>query len=384
MTAEALAGLALELLRVPSPIGGEGPLADLVEARVAALGPAVRRERLGHNVVARVDRPGAGVTIGLFGHLDTVPGHVDDPVRHEGDRLYGCGASDMKWGLAVMLALLADRAAAAGRADDRGANLVCVFYDREEGPYAESGLETLLPRSALLRGIDFAFCLEPTAGEVQVGCLGTLHARVRFAGRAAHSARPWQGENAIHKAAPFLARIAALTPREVTCHGLTYREVMSVTTARSHQVRNVVPDFFELNVNYRFAPGKSLARARAEVLAMVAGDAGAGWPGECPGVGPATRGPVEVEFLDEAPSGPVVLDRPILARFLRETRARVAPKQAWTDVARLAAAGIPAVNYGPGEPAQAHQRGEWAPVAPLAVVRDALGRLLRDASAAAG
>ncbi len=361
---EALAGLALELLRVPSPIGQEGPLADLVEARIAALGPAVRHERLGHNVVARVDSPAARVTIGLFGHLDTVPGHVADPVRRDGDRLYGCGASDMKGGLAVMLALLADRAAAAGQEDGRGANLVCVFYDREEGPYAESGLETVLARSALLGRIDLAFCLEPTAGEVQVGCLGTLHARVRFTGRAAHSARPWQGENAIHKAVPFLARVAALAPREVVVGGLAYREVMSVTTARSHQVRNVVPDFFELNVNYRFAPGKSLDRARADVLAIVAGEA-------------------EVAFLDEAPAGPVVLDNPLLGRFLRATGAPRAPKQAWTDVARLAAAGVPAVNYGPGEPAQAHQVGEWAPVSALAAVRDALGQLLRSASTAA-
>lgn len=359
-----LAGLALELLRVPSPIGQEGPLADLVEAKVAALEPAVRHERLRHNVVARVDRPGARVTIGLFGHLDTVPGHVADPVRRDGDRLYGCGASDMKGGLAVMLALLANCAAAASSTDDRGANLVCVFYDREEGPYAESGLETVLARSGLLGGIDLAFCLEPTAGEVQVGCLGTLHARVQFTGRAAHSARPWQGENAIHKAAPLLARIAALAPREVTVHGLIYREVMSVTTARSHQVRNVVPDFFELNVNYRFAPDKSLARARADVLAIVAGEA-------------------DVTFVDEAPAGPVILDNPLLTRFLRSTAAPVAPKQAWTDVARLAAAGIPAVNYGPGEPAQAHQVGEWAPVGPLAVARDALWNLLRDAPAAA-
>jgi succinyl-diaminopimelate desuccinylase len=371
MNADDLAALALDLLRVPSPIGHEGPLADLVGARVAALGPAVRWERLGNNVVARVDRPGARTTVGLFGHLDTVPGHVTDPVRRDGDRLYGCGASDMKGGLAVMLALLQWRArppqlaaeppAPAERAasDEGGASLVCVFYDREEGPYAESGLETVLARSARLANIDLAFCLEPTAGEVQVGCLGAMHARVRFAGRAAHSARPWQGENAIHKAASFLARIAALAPRDVVAHGLTYREVMSVTTARSHAVPNVVPDFFELNVNYRFAPGKSLAVARAELLALVAGEA-------------------EVAFVDEAPAGPVALDHPLLVRFLEMTGARVAAKQAWTDVARLGAAGIPAVNYGPGEPSQAHQAREWAPVAPLAAVRDALARLVRE------
>jgi succinyl-diaminopimelate desuccinylase len=354
-----IASLALELLRVPSPIGQEGPLADLVEAKLAALGRAVHRERIGQSVVARVDRPGAAATIALFGHLDTVPGHVSDPVRLEGGRLYGCGASDMKGGLAVMLALL--RAAAEAAPGSRGAgvpaNLVAVFYDREEGPYAESGLGPVLAGSRLLGGVDFAFCLEPTAGEVQVGCLGALHARVRFAGRAAHSARPWQGENAIHKAAALLARIAGLAPRDVVVHGLTFREVMSVTTARSHAVRNVVPDWFELNVNYRFAPGKSLEAARGEVLALVAGEAG-------------------VAFVDEAPAGPVTLDNPVLARFLEASGAPVAPKQAWTDVARLGEAGIPAVNYGPGEPAQAHQVGEWAPVAPLAGATQALARLL--------
>jgi succinyl-diaminopimelate desuccinylase len=370
-----LAALALDLLRVPSPIGQEGPLADLIEARLAALGPALARERIGQSVVARVDRAGARRTIALVGHLDTVPGHVADPVRLEGDRLYGCGASDMKGGLAVMLALLDDAAAAAAGpggatrgsgsagndpgapADEGPANLVCVFYDREEGPYAESGLGPVLAASRLLGGIDFAFCLEPTAGEVQVGCLGATHATVRFTGRAAHSARPWQGENAIHKAAPFLARVAALAPRDVVVQGLTFREVMTVTTARSHAVRNVVPDFFELNVNFRFAPGKSLGTARTEVLALVAGEA-------------------EVAFVDEAPAGPVTLDSPVLRRFLAQTGAPVAPKQAWTDVARLGAAGIPAVNYGPGEPAQAHQAGEWAPLAPLGATRDALARLL--------
>ena len=349
----SLADLALELLAVPSPIGEEGPLADLVEGRVAALGPTVRRERIGHNVVARVDRPGGLGAVALFGHLDTVAGHVGDPVRLDGDRLYGCGASDMKGGLAVMLALLAD--AAASRTP--GPALVAVFYDREEGPYAESGLGPVLERSRLLEGIDFAFCLEPTGGEVQVGCLGALHACVRFTGRAAHSARPWQGENAIHKAAPFLSRIAARTPRDVTIQGLTFREVMSVTTARSHAVRNVVPDFFELNVNYRFAPDKGIDAARADVLAIVGGEA-------------------EVTFVDEAPPGPVVRDHPVLARFLEITGAPVAPKQAWTDVARLGQAGIPAVNYGPGEPSQAHQSGEWAPVAPLGAARTALATLL--------
>jgi succinyl-diaminopimelate desuccinylase len=353
-----LAALALDLLRVPSPIGREGPLADLIEARLAALGPAVRRERIGQSVVARVDRAGTRRTIALVGHLDTVPGHVADPVRLDGDRLYGCGASDMKGGLAVMLALLGDAAAAAARPGGaEAASLVCVFYDREEGPYAESGLGPVLAESRLLGGVHFAFCLEPTAGEVQVGCLGGMHATVRFTGRAAHSARPWQGENAIHKAAPFLARVAALAPRDVVVQGLTFREVMSVTTARSHAVRNVVPDLFELNVNFRFAPGKSLATARTEVLALVAGEA-------------------EVAFVDEAPAGPVTLDDPVLGRFLAQTGAPVAPKQAWTDVARLGAAGIPAVNYGPGEPAQAHQAGEWAPVAPLGATRDALARLL--------
>lgn len=352
-TGATLAAIALDLLRVPSPTGEEAALADLVEARLAALGAAVRRERVGQSVVARVDRPGSSGAIALFGHLDTVSGHVGDAVRLEGDRLYGCGASDMKGGLAVMLALLADAAAARSP----GPDLVAVFYEREEGPYDESGLGPVLDRSRLLGGIALAFCLEPTAGEVQVGCLGAMHARLRFAGRAAHSARPWEGENAIHKAVPFLVRIAARAPRDVTIQGLTYREVMSVTTARTHAVRNVVPDFLELNVNYRFAPDKGIPAARADVLTLVAGDA-------------------DVTFVDEAPPGPVVREHPVLARFLGATGARVAPKQAWTDVARLGQAGIPAVNYGPGEPSQAHQRGEWAGVPALAAAHAALARLL--------
>ncbi|HWP34157.1 MAG TPA: succinyl-diaminopimelate desuccinylase [Thermodesulfobacteriota bacterium] len=350
-----MAALTLELLRVPSPTGQEGALADLVEARVAALGPRVRRARLGQTVVARIEPTPGRPTLGLFGHLDTVAGHLADPVREEGGRIFGCGASDMKGGLAVMLHLLAARAAA-----EEGAGLVCVFYDGEEGPYAASGLARLLAASfPLLHGLDLAVCLEPTGGEIQVGCLGVLNALVRFTGRAAHSARPWLGENAIHKAAPFLARVAALAPRPVTIQGLTYHEVLSVTTARSHDARNVVPDRFELNVNVRFAPGRTALDARQELLALVAGEG-------------------EVEVVDEAPAGPVVLDHPLVERVRRLAGAPVGPKQAWTDVARLGAAGIPAINYGPGEPAQAHRPGEWVAVASLEATAAALARLLEE------
>ena len=214
-----------------------------------------------------------------------------------------------------------------------GANVVAVFYDKEEGPAVDNGLEPLY-RSGAVPVLDFAFCLEPTDNHVQVGCVGGLHAEVVFRGRRAHSARPWQGENAIHRAGELLAQLHQLGRREVLCEGYPFYEVMTVTRAEGGRARNVVPDVFTLNLNYRFAPGKSLEQAQADVLSLIGQRA-------------------EVVFTDLSPSGRVCADNPLFAKLLSDTRLPAQSKQAWTDVARLAMAGIDAVNFGPGETAQA-------------------------------
>lgn len=332
--ANRLAELVLALVRIPSVTGDEAAVAAWVLDDARTRG--ARAQRHGNCVVAmRPGEPGAP-TIGLFGHLDTVAPAADQASEWLGDRVVGCGASDMKGAVAVMLELLS-RPCRAG--------LVAVFYDREEGPYADNGLRTLL-ESGVLPRMDAALALEPTGNAIQAGCMGGLHALVTFKGKRAHSARPWQGENALHKAHGFLARLAALERREVAVGGLTFYEVMTATTAATRNSRNVVPDRFVLNVNYRFAPGKPVSAARDELVALVAGEA-------------------DIEIVDEAPAGDVSHDHPVLAAWRRRFDLPVEPKQAWTDVAQLTAHGIPAVNFGPGDPAQAHQAGEYVEIASL-------------------
>ncbi|MGZ6125066.1 MAG: succinyl-diaminopimelate desuccinylase, partial [Myxococcales bacterium] len=301
-------------------------------------------QRIGNAVVCG-EVSGGRPAVLLAGHLDTVPLQPGDfPARRENGRVHGRGASDMKGALAVMIELWKrlDRAALP-------LELALLFYDREEGPIAGNGLVPVLERRPDLRKASLALCLEPTDLALQIGCCGSLHATLAFAGRSAHSARPWQGENAIHKAGALLSHLATLRPREVRVGELVYREVISVTRIDGFTGRNVVPARCELNVNFRFAPGRSVQEAEAEVLAL------------------AARFGAVATVTDRAPSGPAILDNPLLQELRAVTAAPVEAKQAWTDVAQLAAFGIPAANFGPGEQAQAHQSGE-------SCAEEALGR----------
>jgi succinyl-diaminopimelate desuccinylase len=259
----------------------------------------------------------------------------------------------MKGGDAAILAVLAEAA-------DRGAPIVAVFYDREEGPNDQNGMHPVLARSTLLGRPPFAFVAEPTGGKIHAGCVGGLNADLVFSGRSAHSARPWEGENAILGALPFLERAAAHAERAVEIDGLTFHDTLSVTTVHGGVARNVVPDRLVLGLNVRFAPGRDAAAARAEIEALVDGDG-------------------ELRWLDESPAASPNLTDPTLRRFLAETGVGVEPKQAWTDVATLQANGIPAVNYGPGEPGQAHQPGEWVEGAAIAEVARNLARFVAAA-----
>ena len=346
---EGLAERALALCSIRSPIGSEGEIAEYV-AR------ATGGERIGNAVVAgRVS--GAKPAVILAGHLDTVPLQEGDfPARREGGRVYGRGASDMKGALAVMIELW--------RGLDRAAlpvELVEVFYDREEGPIAENGLLPLLAARPDLRGAALALCLEPTDLALQIGCCGSLHATVTFSGRSAHSARPWQGENAIHKAGALLSHLAAQAPREVPVGALIYREVLSATRIEGFTGRNVVPAKCELNLNYRFAPGRTLESAQGEVEEL------------------ARKFGAECRITDRAPAGPAIFDNPLLQEFRALTAAPIEAKQAWTDVAQLAAQGIAAANFGPGEQAQAHQKHESCGEEALGRAHSMLERFLRGA-----
>lgn len=335
--AQRLAQTTLALCAIPSITGDERAIADELERRIRAL-PNVTCQRIGESLVAEYGR---GPVLALFGHSDTVRPAADQPLGIEGDRVFGCGSSDMKGGLAVMLELLAE----ASRGAFEGQRLRCVFYDKEEGPAEASGILPLL-NTGVDRDVDLALCLEPTDNRVEAGCIGGIHARVVFAGRRAHSARPWQGKNAIYEAIDLLTTLRDRPRRAVEIEGLTFYEVMNATLASTDNSRNVIPDRFTLNVNFRFAPGRTSDDALAELRATVP---------------PNT----EVHVEDIAPSGAVRLSHPRLQAWIARRRLGVASKQAWTDVARLAARGVAAVNFGPGATAEAHQARESISIAAL-------------------
>ncbi len=336
----SLAETLLWLCAIPSPIGEERALCDAVQARVAALPLAAPVRRYGDSIVVPVTR-GRGPRIALAGHLDTVRTE-NGPARLDGDRCFGAGASDMKSGLAVMLALVEK-----GDLGRLACDLTLVFYAREEGPFAENELGPVLAEDPELGAVDLAVCLEPSDNKLHLGCMGSIHATVTFEGRTAHSARPWEGENAITKSAALLARLAQLVPRESVVEGLPYRGATTVTQARDGgRGRNVVPDQFVLNVNHRFAPDRTVDEALADLRAIL---------------GEGAR----VDFTDVSPSAPPSAGHPLVQALVRAGVRAVEPKRAWTDVARFAARGIAAVNFGPGENAQAHQKNESTSLALL-------------------
>lgn len=343
----------LWLCRISSPIGEEAALCDAVLARLTSLPDVSTVRRHGDSLVCPLRRGSGGPHVLLAGHLDVVRTEHDGPARIEGDRLYGAGAADMKSGLALMLDLAEDPV------KDR-VDLTLVFYAREEGPYEENELGRVLDEEPELSRVAMAVALEPSDNKLQLGCGGSVHARVRFQGRTAHSARPWQGDNAIHKAAGLLKRLAERPAKTDRIDELSWIDVISATLAEGGRGRNVIPDRFELNLNHRFGPSTSLDQSEAELRGLVGEDA-------------------EVEIVDRSPPAPPRREHPWV-RALAESGARaVEPKQAWTDVARFAARGVVAVNFGPGVQAQAHQKNEWTSVAQLdegrAILRAWLSRV---------
>jgi succinyl-diaminopimelate desuccinylase len=348
--------LTRALVDAPSVSGSEGPLADVVEAALRGLG-GLEVERIGNNVLARtaLDRP---TRVVLAGHLDTVPiaDNVPSELREADSvqRLYGCGTSDMKSGDAVMLRL-------AGRFGVPGAepahDLTFVFYDNEEVESVKNGLGRIArERRGWLYG-DLAILLEPTDGEIEGGCQGTLRARLEVKGRRSHSARSWLGINAIHGLTGPLAALAAYRAREVQIDGLTYREGLNAVGITGGVAGNVIPDEASLTVNFRYAPDRDEDAAEAHVREVFAEaiDAGATFT-----------------VTDNAGGALPGLSEPAAAAFVTAVGRPARAKLGWTDVARFAAFGIPAVNYGPGDPTLAHTREEHVRVDRLQPAEDAL------------
>ncbi len=338
----------------------EAELADLEERRYRALGEAVTR--VGDSIVVdgRRDDGLARPHILLVGHLDVVPPTDDDRVprvedRADGAVVVGRGTSDMKSGNVAAQAVFEDRELRAASPFD----LSLVLYAREEGPADANELADVLDQLTWLADADFAIVLEPTDLEVHAGCLGGLHATVRFTGQAAHSARPWHGENAVTKAGAFLAELHARPPRDVDIDGVAYRDVFTVTQATTSNARNVVPDTFDVNLNFRFAPSRTCDEAEVELRALVGDRA-------------------EVIIIDRAAPAPPGLTSALARAFIAAADLPVNGKQAWTDVARFAEIGVPALNFGPGLTTQAHQRGEFVPVRNLVRAHDVLRRFVRS------
>lgn len=347
---ERLEGRLMELLAFECGTGGEEPIADWLADRCLERGEDV--VRVGNSLVAGTlddDRP----TVLLVGHLDVVPAtDADRPPRVAAERVVGRGASDMKSGLAVALDCFEDPDLRAGPY-----NTVLLAYAGEEGPAETNELPGLLEGVPELRHADLGIVLEPTDLTVQLGCLGGLHAEVTVRGSAAHSARPWYGENALTKAGPLLSWLHQRHPELIRVGGLAYHEVLTATQAWTANARNVVPEAFTVNVNYRFAPHRTLEEAEGRLRDML-GSA------------------VEVAVVDRASAAPPARDDELVDAFVRSVQAPVEAKQAWTDVARLADAGVPALNYGPGLAAQAHVAGEHVPRANLPAARQAVARFL--------
>ncbi|WP_129840704.1 succinyl-diaminopimelate desuccinylase [Streptomyces sp. RFCAC02] len=327
------AALTARLVDIPSVSGSEKPLADAVEAALRAL-PWLRVDRLGNNVVARTAL-GRAERVVLAGHLDTVPVADNLPARLDADGLlWGCGTCDMKSGVAVQLRL-------AATVPEPNRDLTFVFYDNEEVQADRNGLGHLAAAHPDWLAGDFAVLLEPSGGEVEGGCQGTLRVLLRLTGRRAHSARSWTGENAIHAAAPVLARLAAYEPRRPVIDGLEYHEGLNAVRIEAGVAGNVIPDSCVVTVNYRYAPDRGEDEAVAHVREVFEGCGVAGFTVD-----------------DHAPGALPGLGHPAARAFIEAVGGAPRPKYGWTDVSRFSALGVPAVNYGPGDPNLAHKRDE--------------------------
>jgi succinyl-diaminopimelate desuccinylase len=330
------AALTVVLCDTESVSGDERRLAEAIELELREL-PHLTVVRDGDTVVARTDL-GREERVVIAGHIDTVPLGGNLPCRVEDGRIHGCGSTDMKSGVAVALRL-------AAHLPEPNRDVTYVFYDNEEVEAAKNGLGRVVRNHPDWLAGDFAVLMEPTNATVEGGCQGTLRADVVLRGHRSHSARSWMGENAVHKAGVVLQRLADYHPAEVEIDGLTFREGLNAVGITGGVAGNVIPDECRVTVNYRFAPDKSVDQAAEVVRRVLDG--------------------FDVEISDSAPGAMPGLSNPAAAAFVAMVGREPLPKFGWTDVSRFSALGVPAVNYGPGDPSVAHQREEYCDIAPI-------------------
>lgn len=360
--------LARALCDIPSVSGGEARIADAIED---ALEPYAHLHltRVGNTLVARTEL-GRSRRVAIAGHLDTVPindnlpsrlitigaeeGARKSPVMPAGPYLWGRGSVDMKSGVAVQLHLAATLV-------DPIVDLTWMWYEHEEVDAERNGLTVLARLRPDLFDADFAILGEPTSAEIEGGCNGSIRAEIIARGRRAHSARSWTGVNAVHRLAPALDTLAAFEPATVHVDGLDYREGLNAVGLRGGVAGNVIPDEAAIHVNYRFAPNATIEQAIARLR---------GWFPD-----------YEIEILDASAPARPGLDAPIAQEFVAAVGGTPHPKYGWTDVARFAQLGVPAVNYGPGDPHKAHADDEACAVADIVRVERGLRAWLSGASA---
>jgi succinyl-diaminopimelate desuccinylase len=346
LTSDVVA-LTEAVVGVESVSGNEQELADAIEKALAGLSH-LEVTRIGHSLVARTDL-GRDERVVIAGHIDTVPLNRNLPVRNDGARLHGLGSCDMKGGVAVALRL-------AQEVTEPNRDLTFVFYEAEEIDDVYNGLGIIAgERPDLVQG-DFAILMEPSDGVVEAGCQGTLRVEVTARGERAHSARSWRGSNAIHRAGEILRRLESYDARMPVIDGLKYHEGLNAVWITGGVATNVLPDECVVTVNYRYAPDRSESEALAFVRELFDG--------------------FDLEVTDSAPGALPGLGVPAARAFVDAVGGTVNPKFGWTDVARFTGLGIPAVNYGPGDPMLAHKQEEFVPIDQLHACERTLRRWL--------
>jgi len=334
VTRPDLLALTATLVDIESESFQEQALVAHLEERLAAV-PWVSIDRVGDNLVARTNL-GRPRRLLLGGHTDTVAANTNGVARLEGDTLWGLGAADMKGGLAIMLALAESVSAPA-------VDVTYLFYAREEVALEHNGLREIVEERPDLLVADLALLGEPTAGTIEAGCQGTMRFKLELVGERAHTARPWMGRNAVHRLGEILTALAAYEPRRPVIEGCEYQEALQAVKVEGGVAGNVVPDRATMVFNHRVAPDRSLAEAEAHVRALLA---------------PMVEEGDRLVVVDAAPPAPPGLDNPLLASIVGRHDLLVKAKLGWTDVAFFAERGIPATNFGPGDPALAHTRDE--------------------------
>lgn len=335
--------LLLNLLNIPSETGSEQAICDYIKNYLKKFKKFELNQKGKTLCYFSKNIDNKKAIIAFYGHLDTVKNKQTFSNSIDGDFIYGCGASDMKSGVTVIMALMQ----LIEETDSTAYNYQFIFYDGEEGSYSQSGLNKIFEYEKRLKLPKIAFVLEPTNNSIQAGCLGVIKANVSFNGRSGHSARPWEAENAIHKSWKLIKMLQELKPKKVTTQELDFYEVLTATMVRGGEVPNVIPDKITFLLNYRYAPNVSMLEAEQNLKNLLANKVD------------------QINILENSPSCKVRLQNVILKELISKFELQIKPKQAWTDIARLDLEIIDAVNLGPGDPREAHQKNEKISISAL-------------------